>query len=76
MLTVTARHKSPRFECNVRPVRIGGDAQYGFYAIIAGYGCSRAYSTPERAIRGMLEDHACFDVVITGEYDPNEYVQI
>ena len=76
---VTADHVSPAFACTNRRFRVSvayaqnsvGGAR--FSASARRYGCSKDYSTPERAIRGMLEEHACTNVRITLDTDQNTW---
>lgn len=79
-LRVTASHVCERFACTDAPVRIGryltAEGRTLYYAEMAGYGCGKNYRTPHDAIYGLLEDHACTDITITGEYDPAEFVQL
>ncbi len=84
MLRVSANHVSPKHACKSLPVRIGettytsenGVEHHLFYAVIAGYGCSKNFRTPKDAVYGMLRDHACTEIEITGEYIPGERVEL
>lgn len=38
-----------------------------WYASMAGFGCSKDYYKPEAAIRGLLNDNGCTDILITAE---------
>lgn len=67
--TVSCNHVSPdwqrdQIEVAVKPYD-DRDAETLWYVSIAGFGCSKNYTTPEAAIRGMLQDHACTDIRIT-----------
>lgn len=77
MLRATAKHISPKYACTDAPVRIGYDSYRGtYYANMAGYGMGHPFATPEEAVRGLLEHHACYDIQITGKYIPDEWVQL
>lgn len=66
---VTADHVVPRHacvdleaRCSETPIDANGTLRW--YAVMAGYGCSKNYKAPETAIREMLLDHACINVRI------------
>ncbi len=65
---VTAEHISEKYACSdlevVAKEYTDGTDNPPWYVSIRTYGCSKNYKTPEAAIRGMLLDHACFNIKI------------
>ena len=43
---------------------VRGQATELFYCNMQGYGCSKWYRSPEDAIRGMLQEHACTNIQV------------
>jgi len=67
-LTFSADHVSPDYRFDHAVARIGYDTSSGrYYADAAKLGCSKSYATPRDALRAMLHDHACTQVII---HDP------
>lgn len=64
---VTADHVSPKFACKRRPVRAYRCVHASYSVQIDGYGCSKEYSSIEKAIYGMLQEHACTNIRIHAE---------
>lgn len=64
--SVTAKHVSPRYtfvgeivEAKEAP---GHD---GYWYAKGSLGCSKDYSSPERAVRSLFEDNACTAITVT-----------
>jgi hypothetical protein len=63
-LIVSCKHVSPKYaldRATVTAKPAPGHAGY-WYVSIPQFGCSKDYSSPERAVAGMLSDHACTDI--------------
>lgn len=61
---VVALHACTDREAECSPYRCQGMDNVLWSATMIGYGCSKAYRTPEAAIREMLADHACTNIRI------------
>lgn len=60
---VTASHVSPRFCFTDEIVRVKpSPGRDGFWYATGELGCSKDYSSPERAARSMFEDNACTNI--------------
>jgi hypothetical protein len=67
--TVTLTHPNHAPLDGVHTFRVGTDMQGEgkpalYYVTADGFGCSKSYATPEKAIRAMAADHACTVVSI------------
>jgi hypothetical protein len=61
---VTATHPHPAYCFDRKPVKVSQDYDETFYADDIDHGpsnlgCGKNYSTAERAINGLFNDHAC-----------------
>ena len=65
---VSADHVVERHACRDAVFKVSeykhADGHVSYYASAAQYGCSKTYSSPERAIQGMLAEHACTNIRI------------
>ena len=62
---VSCNHKVERYRLNNETISVRQDGfDQRWYWSHPTYGCSKSYSTPENAICGMLQDHACFNIRI------------
>lgn len=71
ILYVSADHVVARHACHNRPFTIGTwkepDTSVRYFVSAEGYGCSKLYSSPTRAIQGMLAEHACTNIRISNQ---------
>jgi hypothetical protein len=63
--TVTASHKSPRFNFVDEPVRVRQYAGTELFYAVGKLGCSKNHATPEDAALSLFIDHWCTNVRVT-----------
>lgn len=60
---VSADHKVEKYRLNAELVTVKMDRYDNrYYWSHHKYGCSKSYVSPQEAIIGMLQDHACFNI--------------
>jgi hypothetical protein len=63
----SADHVCPEWQFQNEAIKVSQDSgNGGFYSDHPRLGCSKTYNSAESAIRGMVAEHGCFNIVITG----------
>lgn len=62
---VSCNHKAEQYRLDKEVIEVRLDRlDNKYYWSHPKYGCSKSYRTPQNAIIGMLQDHACFGIQI------------
>lgn len=65
-LIVSCEHANPSYRLDNAEVQVRYDSLDGTYFWSRSpFGCSKSYATAKDAVRGMLSDHACFNIRVT-----------
>lgn len=63
---VSADHQVAQYACQDSPCSVSLDRfDKTWSASMPGYGCGKNFRTPEDAIVGLLQDHACYNIRFT-----------